>query len=48
MLDVARHFFPVSVVERYLDELALYEVNYFHLYLPDDQAGGSRSSACRA
>ena len=37
MLDVARHFFPVSVVERYLDELALYKVNYFHLHLSDDQ-----------
>jgi hexosaminidase len=37
MLDVARHFFPVSVVERYIDELALYKVNYFHLHLSDDQ-----------
>jgi hexosaminidase len=37
MLDVSRHFFPVSVVERYLDELALYKVNYFHLHLSDDQ-----------
>jgi hexosaminidase len=37
MLDVSRHFFPVSVVERYIDELALYKVNYFHLHLSDDQ-----------
>jgi N-acetyl-beta-hexosaminidase len=37
MLDVARHFFPVSTVERYIDELAQYKVNYFHLHLADDQ-----------
>jgi hexosaminidase len=37
VLDVARHFFPVSVVEWYLDELTLYKVNYFHLHLSDDQ-----------
>jgi hexosaminidase len=37
MLDVARHFFPVSTVERYIDELAQYKVNVFHLHLADDQ-----------
>src|SRR5256884_4140352 len=37
MLDVARHFFTVAQVERYLDEIALYKVNYFHLHLSDDQ-----------
>jgi hexosaminidase len=37
MLDVARHFFPVSTVERYLDEISLYKVNYFHIHLSDDQ-----------
>ena len=37
MLDVARHFFTVDQVERYLDEIALYKVNYFHLHLSDDQ-----------
>ena len=37
MLDVARHFFPVAVVKRYLDELALYKINYLHLHLTDDQ-----------
>ena len=37
MLDVARHFFTVAQVERYIDELALYKVNYFHLHLSDDQ-----------
>jgi hexosaminidase len=37
MLDVARHFFGVPDVERYLDEIALYKVNYLHLHLSDDQ-----------
>jgi hexosaminidase len=37
MLDVARHFFTVAQVERYVDQLARYKVNYFHLHLADDQ-----------
>ncbi|HEY3009770.1 MAG TPA: beta-N-acetylhexosaminidase [Micromonosporaceae bacterium] len=37
MLDVARHFFPVAVVKRYIDEIALYKVNRLHLHLSDDQ-----------
>ncbi|GAA2335569.1 beta-N-acetylhexosaminidase [Dactylosporangium salmoneum] len=37
MLDVARHFFSVAQVERYIDQLALYKVNTFHLHLADDQ-----------
>ena len=37
MLDVARHFFGVSVVERYIDEISLYKINYLHLHLSDDQ-----------
>ncbi|MFE9746324.1 family 20 glycosylhydrolase [Saccharothrix saharensis] len=37
MLDVARHFHPVATVKRYIDQLALYKVNYFHLHLTDDQ-----------
>ncbi|MEU8264357.1 beta-N-acetylhexosaminidase [Micromonospora sp. NPDC048999] len=37
MLDVARHFLPVSVVQRYIDEIALYKVNRLHLHLSDDQ-----------
>jgi hexosaminidase len=37
MLDVSRHFFPVSVVERYIDEISSYKVNYLHLHLSDDQ-----------
>ncbi len=37
MLDVARHFFGVEDVERYLDLLALYKINHLHLHLTDDQ-----------
>ncbi|WP_410671811.1 family 20 glycosylhydrolase [Amycolatopsis sp. cmx-4-68] len=37
MLDVARHFHPVSTVKRYLDELAQYKINNLHLHLADDQ-----------
>ena len=37
MLDVARHFFPVATVERYIDEIVLYKVNVLHLHLSDDQ-----------
>ena len=37
MLDVARHFFSVDEVKRYIDQLALYKINYFHMHLSDDQ-----------
>lgn len=37
MLDVARHFFRVEEVKRYLDLLAYYKMNRFHLHLADDQ-----------
>ncbi|MGK3202643.1 family 20 glycosylhydrolase [Amycolatopsis sp. MEPSY49] len=37
MLDVARHFHPVSTVKRYIDELAQYKINSLHLHLADDQ-----------
>jgi len=37
MLDVARHFFPVSFVKKYIDYLALHKMNYFHWHLTDDQ-----------
>jgi hexosaminidase len=37
MLDVSRHFFTVAQVERYIDEVALYKINYLHLHLSDDQ-----------
>jgi len=36
-LDVARHFFPVAAVERYIDLLSRYKFNTFHWHLTDDQ-----------
>lgn len=36
-LDVARHFFPVSFVKKYIDYLAMYKMNTFHWHLTDDQ-----------
>ncbi|MEV6108294.1 beta-N-acetylhexosaminidase [Streptomyces sp. NPDC051940] len=36
-LDVSRHFFSVAEVKRYIDQLALYKINYLHLHLSDDQ-----------
>jgi hexosaminidase len=37
MLDVARHFFTVKEVQQYIDLLALYKMNVFHIHLSDDQ-----------
>lgn len=36
-LDVARHFFPISFVKKYIDLLATYKLNNFHWHLTDDQ-----------
>jgi len=37
MLDVARHFFNVAEVKRFIDLLAYYKYNALHLHLSDDQ-----------
>jgi len=37
MLDVARHFYPVSFIEKQLDLLSYYKINTFHWHLTDDQ-----------
>jgi len=37
MLDVARHFFSVADVKRYIDLISLYKINVLHLHLSDDQ-----------
>ena len=37
MLDVARHFFSVEDVKRYIDLIAHYKINRLHLHLTDDQ-----------
>lgn len=36
-LDVGRHFFPVDFIKRYIDILALHNLNVFHWHLTDDQ-----------
>lgn len=37
MLDVARHFQPVSFVKKFIDLLAMHNVNRFHWHLTEDQ-----------
>jgi hexosaminidase len=37
MLDVARHFFTVDEVKRFIDLAVLYKINIIHLHLTDDQ-----------
>ena len=37
MLDVARHFFTVDEVKRFIDLIALHKMNRLHLHLSDDQ-----------
>ncbi|WP_435622979.1 family 20 glycosylhydrolase [Flagellimonas sp.] len=37
MLDVARHFFSVEEVKRYIDLISYYKLNVLHLHLTDDQ-----------
>ena len=36
-LDVGRHFFPVDVIKKYIDYIALYKMNTFHWHLTEDQ-----------
>lgn len=36
-LDVSRHFFSIRYLKKYIDLLALYKMNKFHLHLTDDQ-----------
>lgn len=37
MLDVARHFFGVDDVKRYIDLISLYKLNTLHIHISDDQ-----------
>jgi len=37
MLDCARHFFPIEFVKRYIDLIAMHNMNVFHWHLTDDQ-----------
>ena len=36
-LDVARHMFPVEFIKKYIDLMALHNINVFHWHLTDDQ-----------
>ena len=36
-LDCSRHFFPIAFVKKYIDLLALHNMNVFHWHLTDDQ-----------
>ena len=36
-LDCSRHFFPVAFVKKFLDLLAMHNMNVFHWHLTDDQ-----------
>jgi hexosaminidase len=36
-LDCSRHFFPIAFVKKYIDLLAMHNMNVFHWHLTDDQ-----------
>lgn len=36
-LDVARHFFPVEFLKKYIDFIAMHKMNTFHWHLTEDQ-----------
>lgn len=46
LLDVARHYFPVAYIKKYLDFMAFHKLNYFHWHLSDDQ-GWRLEMKCR-
>lgn len=37
MLDCGRHFFPLSFIKRYIDLIAMHNMNVFHWHLTEDQ-----------
>ena len=46
MLDCVRHFFPLDFVKRYIDILALHNMNVFHWHLTDDQGWRIEIKSC--
>ena len=37
LLDVTRHFYPISDIKRYIDLMVIYKFNHLQLHLTDDQ-----------
>jgi hexosaminidase len=46
MIDVSRHFIPLSVIERNVDGMAAVKLNVLHLHLSDDQGFRVESKRC--
>ena len=38
MLDISRHWFPLSQIERLIDAMAAHKMNVLHLHLSDAQS----------
>src|SRR5688572_12425653 len=36
MLDVGRYYYPVDFIRKYIDLMALYKINTFHMHLTED------------
>ena len=37
MLDCGRHYFSVDYIKKFIDVLAMHNINYFHWHLTEDQ-----------
>ena len=37
MLDICRHFYPISTIKKIIDAISLFKMNKLHLHLSDDQ-----------
>jgi hexosaminidase len=46
MIDVSRHFMPLSALERNIDGLAAVKLNVLHLHLSDDEGFRVQSKKC--
>ncbi len=46
MLDVVRHFFPITYLYKLIDVLALIKINTLHLHLTDDQGWRVEIKSC--
>ncbi|MGC2163639.1 MAG: beta-N-acetylhexosaminidase [Silvibacterium sp.] len=46
MIDVSRHFMPLSALERNIDGMAMVKLNVLHLHLSDDEGFRVQSKRC--